>query len=412
MLRAVLFFLIMSVSWAGFAVSPSVLYLTWTQDPTTTMTVQWHTGLDEESSEVLFRRVGDEDWKNKEGGFVRLTTTKFLVHTVELVDLSPNTDYEFSIQGKKKSYRFRTMPKDLERPIRFVIGGDAYYYLYLYRRMCAQIAAEDPDFVVVGGDMAYANGSRAVFKLKNWDINRWRTFLREWKLQMVAKDGRLIPILPVVGNHDVKGSLVDPLKNDLLFYNLFVFPEKGVPYRTLDFGDYLSLILLDTGHSYPIDGEQTSWLKNAIAERENFLYKLAAYHVGAYPAAYPYAGKVPRQIREFWCPIFERYHLNAAFEHHNHAYKRTFPMKEEKVDPNGVIYMGDGSWGVSPRKVKNRKLGYLATADQINAVCLITLDEHMGAIEALANDGEVFDTVVIKPSSNLVSLNESRLLSR
>ncbi|MBS0653583.1 MAG: metallophosphoesterase family protein [Verrucomicrobia bacterium] len=410
MLRVTLFFLSLTFSWAAYAASPSILYLTWTDDPTTTMTIQWHSDKDDEKSEVLFRQAGKKEWKSKEGVFNALHSTDYLAHTVELDQLKPGTDYEFMFPGKKKTYKFRTMPEDLDRPVRFAIGGDAYYYLNIFRRMCAQVAAQDPDFVVVGGDIAYTNGRRSVFQTQNWEINRWRTFLHEWKVQMVTKDGRLIPLLPVVGNHDVKGSQLDPFKNQMYFYEIFTFPKKNIPYRSLDFGSYLSLTLLDTGHTYPINGKQTDWLANTLAERENFSYKFAAYHVGAYPSVYPYAGAVPRKIRGNWCPIFEQYHLNGAFEHHSHTFKRTHPIKQEKVDPNGVVYFGDGSWGVSPRKVKNADMWYMSTSARENAVFIITLDEHMGAVEALSIDGKVIDTAVTYPSSNLVSFDESRLL--
>lgn len=410
MIRSILFFAALLFSLVANADSPSILYLTWTDDPATTMTIQWHSSKEEEQTEVLFRRAGAKEWKSQAGVFNVLHSTDYIAHTVELVDLMPDTVYEFMFPGKKKTYKFRTMPQELNRPVRFAIGGDAYYYLNIFRRMCAQVAARDPDFVVVGGDIAYTNGRSSVFHTQNWEINRWRTFLREWKVQMVTSDGRLIPLIPVVGNHDVKGSQKDPFKSELFFYEIFTFPQKNIAYRNIDFGSYLSLTLLDSGHTHPIGGKQTEWLADALSERENFDYKFAAYHVGAYPSVYPYNGSVPRQIRENWCPLFEQYHLNGAFEHHSHTFKRTHPIKREKIDPNGVVYFGDGSWGVSPRKVKNAKMWYMLKGEQENAVFLITLDQHMGAVEAISIDGKAIDAAVTYPGSNFVSFDESRLL--
>ncbi len=410
MIRIALFFFFFMFSWKTHASSPSILYLTWTHDPATTMTIQWHSDKEEPQTLVLFRRLDEKQWQSKEGEGNPLHSTDFIVHTVELDQLKPGTDYEFKFPNKRGSYKFRTMPEKLDRPIRFVIGGDAYFHLNLFRKMCAQIAAQDPDFVVVGGDIAYTNGRRSIFQTKNWEINRWRKFLREWKLQMASKDGRLIPLLPVIGNHDVRGSQQDPFYNEIYFYEIFTFPNKDVSYRSINFGSYLSLMLLDSGHTYPIDGKQTQWLADALAEKENFSYKFAAYHVGAYPSVYPYTGFIPRQIRENWCPNFEQYHLNGAFEHHSHAFKRTYPIKQEKIDPNGVVYFGDGSWGVSPRKAKNAKEWYMLKGDQENAVFLVTLDQHVGAIEALSIEGRVIDTALTYPSPNFVSFDESRLL--
>ncbi len=392
------------------AKGPSVLYLTWMHDPTTTMTVQWHTTHADSVTQVAYRKQGEKQWQMKEGTFTVVPKTNLHVHTVELDELEPGGEYQFRLDGKKGIYRFRTLSKDLSRPTRFVIGGDAYFYLSVLRRMNERIAACDPDFVVVGGDIAYTNGRRAIFKGKGWEIKRWRTFLKEWKNQMVTSDGRLIPILPVLGNHDIKATTLIPMDQHFLFYDLFAMPEKGVPYRVFDVGNYLSLFLLDSGHSFHVAGLQTKWLTQTLASRENVAYKIAAYHIAGFPSVYPYRGSSAKQIRKNWSPLFERYHLNFAFEHHNHAYKRTFPIKNNKIDPDGVIYMGDGSWGVTPRKPK--KLWYLASAAQANAVCLVTLSRELSLVEALNIQGDILDSITSFPSNPQVAWNESRLLVR
>jgi hypothetical protein len=226
--------------------------------------------------------------------------------------------------------------------------------------------------------------------------------------QMVTSDGRMIPLMPVLGNHDIKAVALKQKSKDFLFYQLFAFQEEGVPYRVFDAGDYLSLFLLDSGHSYHIEGRQTVWLKNNLCRRENTPYKMAAYHISGYPSVYPYRGSGAQRIRTQWAPLFERYHLHAAFEHHNHAYKRTHPLKGGKIDPSGVVYMGDGSWGVSPRKPK--KLWYLDAALQSNAVCLVTLTSDRGRVEAIDLKGEVIDEVTRLPTRSMVSWNEGRLM--
>ena len=352
---------------------------------------------------MLYRKAGRESWCTQEGIYTELTDAKTLVHTVELDDLEPGSDYQFALAEREGTYRFRTLPAALKEPLQFVVGGDAYYHLSTFRKMNKQIAACNPAFVVVGGDIAYTNGKRAVYKSKNWEINRWRTFLKEWKSAMVTSDGRMIPMVVVIGNHDIKGVALGQKSKHFLFYELFALQEKGISYRTFDAGNYLSLFLLDTGHSYHIEGQQTQWLEKNLAVRENVPYKMAVYHMGAYPSAYPYLGATPQKIRAGWTPLFDRYHLNVAFEHHNHAYKRTYPLKGGKVDPEGVIYMGDGSWGVSPRKPKG--LWYMEKIAQTNAVCLVTLTPSSAQVEALNLRGEVIDTVSTLPIRSTLSWN-------
>lgn len=386
--------------------APSVLYLTWMHDPSTTMTVQWHTKETDQSSRVLYRKIGASEWLEKEGSFNPLQKAKILVHTVELDGLEPNTDYQFSLAGRKEEYLFQTLPKSLSRSVKFIIGGDAYVSLSTLRKMNAQIASQSPDFVVVGGDIAYTNGRRAIYKGEGWELNRWSIFLEEWTSMMVTKEGKRIPMMVVLGNHDIKQTMLAPMPQHFLFYELFALEEKGKPYRVFDAGDYLSLFLLDTGHTYHIEGQQAQWLKKNLFYRENVPYKMAAYHIGAYPSVYSFKGAVPKKIRSEWSPLFEKYRLNVAFEHHNHAYKRTFPMKDGRIDPEGVIYMGDGSWGISPRKPK--KMWYLNVAERTNAVCLITLSADKGIIEGLNLKGEIIDSVKTLPTRSMLSWNEGR----
>ncbi len=396
---------------ASLEKTPSVLYLTWMHDPTTTMTVQWHTGKEDPFSEVMYRKEGQGQWAYKSGIYAQIPDTNFSVHTVELDALEPDTEYLFCLKGKEGEFRFRTLPTSLSRPMKFVIGGDAYRYLSTFRKMNAQIASQDPDFVVVGGDIAYTNGCTIGFlQGKGWQMQRWRTFLKEWKSQMTTADGRMIPMMVVLGNHDIRGSALKPKSVDILFYELFALQEKGVSYRAFNVGDYLSLFLLDTGHSYQIEGQQTQWLEKALSRRENASYKMAVYHIAAYPSVYPYEGETPTTIRSAWSPLFERYHLQVAFEHHNHAYKRTYPLKAEKIDPDGVIYMGDGSWGVTPRNPK--KLWYLHKTAKTNAVCLVTLHSDRSTVDALNIKGEVIDSVTLYPTGAMVSWNGECLMQQ
>ncbi len=403
-----LFFLCSFIASPAEAKGPSVLYLTWMHDPTTTMTVHWHTTSSDPMTQIAYRKQGEKEWQTKDGTYAHVPKTNLFIHTVELDDLNPGTDYQFQLVGKKGTYRFRTLAQDLSHPLRFVVGGDAYFYLSTLRKMNERIAACDPDFVVVGGDIAYTCGRRAVFKGKGWELKRWRTFLKEWKQQMVTSDGRLIPILPVIGNHDIKGITMIPMQQHFLFYELFAMPEKEVPYRAFDVGNHLSLFLLDSGHSFHVSGRQTEWLKQALSKRENVSYKMAAYHVAGFPSVYPYRGSNAKQIRMNWSPLFERYHVNVAFEHHNHAYKRTFPIRNDKINPDGVVYMGDGSWGVTPRKPK--KMWYLANAAQTNSVCLVTLTPELSLVEAIDIKGNIIDSTTTFPNNPQLAWNEKSLL--
>src|SRR5690606_22337418 len=89
----------------------SALYLSWYQDPTTTMTIQWHTP-DFEYGDAIWLETHDHSWISVAGEHARLKS--LLVHKVELVSLSPDTEYRFRIGNDPKIYNFKTAPSNLE----------------------------------------------------------------------------------------------------------------------------------------------------------------------------------------------------------------------------------------------------------------------------------------------------------
>jgi hypothetical protein len=360
----------------------TALYLSWYGDPTTSMTIQWLT-FPEDTATVVELEAEDGSWLPFIGSSTPLEHIR--VHRVSLEDLTANTEYRFRIKDNAPIYSFQTAPTELqEEPLRFCIGGDLYHSVKLFRKMSQTVMAHNPHFVVIGGDLAYALGSKPSI---NIGLKRWIAFLKDWHEHMVTSSGRIVPFLIVPGNHDVKSDDYET------FFTLFAFPQKQL-YRAVDFGNYLSLILLDTGHFQPIHGRQTLWLKKNLESRLHIPYRFAIYHEGAYPSHYSFDGPAPTDIRANWVPLFEKYDLSAAFEHHNHAYKKTYPLKEGKFDETGVTYFGDGSWGASPRKPKD--FPYLAKRAKTNSIFIVELNQKEGLVEAFDLRNHSIDKIYFK----------------
>lgn len=357
----------------GLHAGTDALYLSWYGDPTTTMTIQWHAPASEALDLCELKDPSGETFifKAQSAPFPGMGLT---IYTLRLKNLEPDTLYEFQI-GEER-YSFQTAPQTLKKPLHFIIGGDLYLSSSLFRSMAKVAVAQDPLFAVLGGDIAYAIGTNF---LRSTASRQWHRFLADWKDAMVTPDNRIIPFLLVAGNHDISEDHSD------LFFALFAFPDHRL-YRTVDFGSYLSFILLDTGHLSPIAGVQTQWLKKALADRGKTPYLLPVYHIGAYPSYYNPDGKTPKEIRAHWCPLFDAHHLPAVFEHHSHTFKITHPLRNEQIDPKGTIYYGDGSWGVPPRIPKAQ--WYLKESLPKNMIYHITLEPDQGTIEALGLGSE------------------------
>ena len=408
---------------------PLALYLTWQGDPTKTMTIRWHSMPDDERKDVVeYQRFNETSWDStawdsKEGCHYRMVFSDRIVHVVELDSLDSGTVYWFRLGKDSAVFKFRTMPDSLTEEVRFIVGGDTYgrkelhqyitvwkkewwsrlmfwkeksSYYDIFRKTNLQASKKSPMFVVIGGDFTYSDGDSA-------RVKRWYRWLDAWKKDMVTCDSLLIPLVPVIGNHEVVNNKnkkewhkpdkpFDPAKYAPYFYNLFIPPDSS-SYKVLDFGNYMRLILLDSGHTNFVH-EQKEWLKRTLKARQaqTVLYKFAAYHVPAYPSAYcrSFYEPISDSIRTYWVPLFERFGLDVAFEHHDHTYKRTHPILKNKRHSEGVVYLGDGAWGKLRDPHPNR--WYLAKAEKKYHFILVTLQKDKALFEAIDNDGQVFDT--------------------
>lgn len=371
---------------------PPAVYLTWQRDPTTSMTIQWHSEAGR-SDAVQYQRLDEMVWHTAVGSHHSMPHTDRIVHVAELTGLEPGADYRFRFGEDSVTFAFRTMPRDASKPIRFVVGGDTMEPLDMvdewFEATARQAAKQDPMFAVIGGDIAYANGDPKLAK-------RWYRWLAGWKRHMVTSDGRLIPLLVTIGNHEVQGQFGQTSDKAPYFYSLFAMPgPQG--YTVLDFGRYLSLVVLDSGHTHPIAGAQTEWLMRTLADRGDALHLFAVYHVAAYPSVYDLHNWESVKIREHWVPLFERYGLDVAFEHHDHAYKRTHAIRADRVDPRGVLYLGGGAWGVVPRRPHDD--WYLSKAASKRHFILVTIDSQSRRFLAIDDEGQIVDEVTQSVSS-------------
>jgi acid phosphatase type 7 len=251
-------------------------------------------------------------------------------------------------------------------------------------------AKQNPDFVVFGGDLAYSCDGTNVEK-----VERWFEYFAAWKTNAVAPDGRLIPMLVTLGNHEVVGSYHQPANKAAGFHDVFSMPgERG--YDCLDFGNYLSLFLLNSDHTAAIEGAQSEWLASQLAARRRVPHVFPVYHTPGYPAHREFTGNSAIQairVRAHWSPLFEKFGVKLAFENHDHVFKRTHPIRANQVDPSGTVYLGDGAWGVELRKPTEQPRWYLASAGSIRHFFVVTLYKEARHVLAMDDTGKVFDEV-------------------
>jgi hypothetical protein len=369
------------------AFQPNTLFLTWQRDPTTTMTVQWIGAVGETAdTKVTYTALKSDRWQVEPPTTKPYPDTDLKVFRAELTDLSPGTDYQFRIGKKSPTYRFRTMPAKATDAIHFISGGDCGVNPHAVANN-TQAARQDPMFAVIGGDLGYDNGKSVETSL---------AFLRNYSKHMIGRDGRLIPMVACIGNHEVDGGYAKPRTKAPFFYALFdgLYPETG--FATLDFGDYLSLVLLDTGHTSAIGGDQADWLEKTLKARAEHPNVFVVNHVPAYPSYRKMEGTDGKKgtgedNRKHWVPLFEKYRVPVVLEHHDHTFKRTKPLLDGLADDNGVLYLGDGSWGRLRTPKDPEKLPYLAKSSRDYHLSLHRIQGQERFHLALDENGRVMD---------------------
>lgn len=398
-------FILVNHCWANL--SQDTIYLTWQHSPSTTMTIQWISPFQEKQSTVIYRQKNDcHEWLKTTGEFIPFPqASQYLIHTVELKNLEPEMEYIFKVLPYEEEYQFLTAPAQMKKDFRFVVGGDMYHDgIELMAKTCVTAAKTNPIFALIGGDIAYAVNSLKICPQK---IERWIEWVTIWHAKMVTPQGNLIPVISAIGNHDLIGQFGQTPAQAAVFSALFPMPGKSI-YNVLDFNSYLSIFILDSGHANPINGQQTEWLKTALQVRQHVPHRLAIYHVPAYPSIRKFQNEQSAAIRSSWVPVFEQGGIQMAFEHHDHAYKRTHPLLKNRIHSEGIVYIGDGGWGVETPRTLRSKRSYLAKFAPVRHFIAVTLTPSQQNVKCINDKGYLIDEY-IKKLTNLTQMEETNV---
>ncbi len=380
-----------------------IIYSYFITNPVNSIHISWIAKTDQHY-EFNFREEGQDEWT-----FRNPTRTASIpgsdrtLHEVHLTGLKPGSDYEFHLDAET-IHRFRTLPLSLEKPINFVTGGDLYHNSGFMIPTTREAAKVSPYFVVMGGDWAYADGDPG-------KVDRWFRLFEIWQQHMVTPSGYMVPFVPVIGNHEVQGGFNQTAEKAPLYFTFFDKPEKRA-YYTLDVSNYLSFLLLDSNHTNPISGEQTDWLTVQLFQRNGIPHVFPAYHVPAWPAFRPFDYHHSRQVRMHWVPLFERFGVQLAFENHDHAFKRTVPILDENYDYEGVVYIGDGAWGVSTRKADDANTRWwLEKVSDEHHFWNITLTQTNRTVDAYNASGDLIDRFTQDVPESIADFNTSGIFN-
>jgi hypothetical protein len=315
------------------------------------------------------------DWKPT-------STPELFYHHVALNNLNPGTVYYLSVKtadGVSREYHFKTAPKD-QTPFKLIYAGDSRTHLDVARQISSQISTmiELDDSIIAllhGGDYAYTTRR---------DV--WKDWLESYALTTTEK-GKLLPIIPVIGNHDVQGK-------SPFFRQAYGYPGGELDYYTCRLTPEISILCLNTEIS--ADGDQRIFLQSELnkLKSEKIKWQLAAYHKPAFPAI-----KQPSSAKVSWVPLFDEFNLDLVLESDGHCIKRTVPIRNGKEDPAGTVYLGEGGYG-APQRDPKPNLWYLkgehCFASKGDHIMLLEFDGDTVQYSTQLNTGEIVDTATFK----------------
>ncbi|GAM25143.1 hypothetical protein SAMD00019534_083180 [Acytostelium subglobosum LB1] len=319
--------------------------------------------------------------------------------------LSPNTTYFLDVCYNNGSICapqsiFSTLPDD-ESEVRFIVGGDIQLNKDSNDLAFHSFDYLMPHFVIVGGDIAYAEGINACYQ--RWDEKL--AFLGRYYSNSTGF-GQMIPYVFAIGNHEAGGFFQS--SDDVPFYLAYAAfsredafkqqPRDRSTYHFHVLGNYSSLSVLDSC-VVSTWAEQTQWLQSKWDSlgADRYLNRLTLYHSPIYPAGGQGLGeKIPALGQASMVPLFDRYNVSMSFENHEHMFKRSKPLRGGEVDPLGTIYVGDGAFGIGSRSKPSKTSDlpwFLEQRSQANHLWIIRIQPTITKAFAIDPDGVVFDKV-------------------
>lgn len=364
MAKCIVACLFFAISASAFAKATRIR-LVWQDDPTSTMTVVWH----QESGkpkQVLYSTKGPISLSNakRASKTSQISTVDYMEMqnaSAHLKKLKADTLYHFAIndsEGLGKSFSFKTA-SDTRKPFTFIAGGDSKTEERLrerYRKGNRMVAKLHPLFVLYAGDFTSGDGLNA---------EGWQHWLKDWSELSTTTDGRMIPIVPVRGNHEADEDIL---------YRLFGL-RSPKNYFALSFGgDLLRLYALNSEINIvrpsdkknrsgkemsPIETRQREWFIKDL-ESTKATFTAASYHKPIRPHTKS-KGENDYLYRS-WADVFHIHQLDLSIDGDSHMHKITWPVipstKEGshqgfiRNDKEGTVFTGEGSWG-APERANN-----------------------------------------------------------
>jgi hypothetical protein len=390
---------------SGATALPDHITLTWTGDPSTTMTVTWRTDTSVTRGLVHYlKETGPADGGRQAEAAARDFTTdlgKSRLFSATLVHLSPNTRYRYRLgDGEHWSApRSFTTADPQARSFKFLIFGDSQspvegeepYALWRTTVRSAFRANPDAKFMVSMGDLVDL-GQRG----------------DHWNAWFAAAEGVIdtIPIMPLTGNHESYGSR--ETSKPAYWAAQFSLPQNGPEdlkgrVYSYDYGPVHFVVLDSQQEEQREYGDilevQKNWLAADLAA-SRAVWKIVFFHKPPYGIM---PSRPNEDVKAAFCPILDKHRVDLVFNAHDHGIARTYPIRDGIFFDNGsqgtVYYITGRSGAKTYMKIEKMPWNsfFYNPLDQPNYLVAEVTEAEI-TIRAVKQDGTVLDVFPLNKS--------------
>jgi len=261
-------------------------------------------------------------------------------HSVVAKGLAPGTVYTYQIGDFTGT--FRTDP-GRNVPVNFIVNGDVQASGEAgFAYGAATVGAAWGEFPTAGFQVTLGDFTN------NCDNAEWDMYFEAFRGNNAK--GTLVPIS---GNHDGDGKLN-------WFRSMFTLKEQrnmtnlsGV-YYSFDYGD-AHIAVLNSNDTYSMSMPQRHWLINDM-KQTNAKWKIVFFHRALYSAGAGARKFETMLLRRALLPIIDELGIDLVMYGHDHQYYRSQPVKGDKPDPDGTVYILPGAacdkrYGLNPLRL-------------------------------------------------------------
>lgn len=310
------------------SIQPDQIMLNWSENPETSIDINWRTSNTAEDSQVKYWLSGNPDTTVVKANLFLMEDRmlyndryvhRFSAHADQLKD---GEEYSYIVGSEtNKTWSdvrlFKTKKKD-DNKFSFIWFGDTHKAKG-WGKLLQQANDRHPEtaFYSIVGDIV----STGLYR------SDWDEFFGYAKAVFSEK-----PLMPIPGNHDRQDGL-----GSWMYYETFSLPKNGPekvhPESTYAF-EYGNALFLMIDSTHPNEA-QTAWIEEKL-KNTSATWKFVMLHFPPYNYEEPYF-----DLQEAWCGIFDTYHVDMVMSGHIHYYMRSKPMNNGKVVDSfkdGTVY--------------------------------------------------------------------------